>query len=111
MRIVPDYAVRHEDPKPQAFLVSDDEFFLRLSYRIKSDEMSAVMDTSSVLYIIGYVDYVDQFGQRHRGGYGRQYRPGSDERARYKTDDEFDRRNNLWVIEQEGYNYDEVRTR
>ena len=107
---VPDYTVRREDSKPQAFLVSDDEFFLRRSLRITPDEMSEVKSKTSVLYMIGYVDYTDQFGQHHRGGYGREYRLGVDERARYKTDEEFDQRNNLLVVEEEEYNYDQVRT-
>ena len=104
----PDYTVRHEDPERHAFLVSDDEFFLRLTYRITPDEMSQVKARSSVLYMIGYVDYTDQFGQHHRGGYGREYRPGFDDRTRYKTDEEFAQRNNLLVVAQEGYNYDEA---
>jgi hypothetical protein len=107
---LPDYTVRREDPKPQAFLVSDDEFFLHRSYRITTDEMSEVKDQTSVLYIIGYVDYVDQFDQQHRGGYGREYRLGADDRTRYKTDDEFDQRSNLLIVEEKKYNYDQVRT-
>jgi hypothetical protein len=102
---MPDYTMRHEDPKPQAFLISGDEFFLRRSYRITPDEMSKVKDRGCVLYIIGYVDYIDQFDQHHRGGYGREYRPTIDDKARYKTEEEFAQRNNLIVVAQEGYNY------
>jgi len=106
----PDYAVQREDSKPQAFLVADDELFLPRAYRITADEMSKVKDGAAVLYMIRYVDYTDQFGQHHRGGYGHEYRPGVDNRTRYKTDDEFDQRSNLLVVEEKGYNYDEVRT-
>jgi len=105
----PDYTVAREDSKPQAFLVTNDELFLPRAYRISPEEMSKVKDGTAVLYMIGYVDYTDQFGQHHRGGYGREYRPGIDERARYKTDDEFDRRSNLIVLAEEGYNYDRLR--
>jgi hypothetical protein len=107
----PDYTVRREDSKPQAFLVSDDEIFFRRAFRITPDEMSKVKEGTAVLYMIGYVDYSDQFGQHHRGGYGREYRLGMDDRTRYNTDDEFNQRRNLLVLEEEGYNYDRVRTR
>ena len=102
--------VAREDSKPQAFLVTNDELFLPRAYRITADEMSKVKDGAAVLYMIRYVDYTDQFGQHHRGGYGHEYRPGVDNRTRYKTDDEFDQRSNLLVVEEKGYNYDEVRT-
>ena len=29
------------------------------------------------LIVYGYVDYIDQFGQRHRAGFGRQYHPSA----------------------------------
>ena len=38
-------------------------------------------------------------------------RLGMDDRTRYNTDDEFNQRRNLLVLEEEGYNYDRVRTR
>ena len=111
---VPDYTVQFEGPKLKAFLVTDDEFHLSRFYRITPDEMSQVKDTFSDLYMIGDVDYTDQFGQHHRGGYARQYWPMIDDKGRYKTGDEFDQRkfaqrNNLLVVAQEGYNYDRVR--
>jgi hypothetical protein len=111
---VPDYTVQFEGPKPKAFLVADDEFFLSRFYKITPDERSKVVNLQSDLYMIGYVDYTDQFDQRHRGGYARQYFPMIDAKSRYETDEEFDqqkfdRRNNLLVVAQEGYNYDQVR--
>src|SRR5262249_1056269 len=107
---VPDYTVRPQHLKPKAFLVTDDEFFLDRHYRITPDEMSKVKDLASDLYMIGYVDYTDQFDQHHRGGYARLYYPMVDLKSRYKTDEEFAQRNNLRVVAQEGYNYDRVRT-
>jgi hypothetical protein len=104
---VPDYTKQTEDPKAQAFLVTEDEFNLSRLYRITPDEMSKVKNLLSDLYIIGYVDYVDQFYQPHRGGYARQYWPTIDRR----TGEEFAHRNNLTVVTQEGYNYDEERPR
>ena len=50
----------------------------------------------------GYVDYIDQFGQRHRGGYARVYDPRLDTEPS---------RNNLLFITQKGYNYDRLRKR
>ncbi len=105
----PNYTT-HEDPKPTAFLVTDDEFFLSRFYRISPDEMSKVKGLLSDLYMIGFVDYVDQFDQHHRGGYARQYQPMIDVKTRYKTEEEFARRNNLTVVAQVGYNYDRSRS-
>jgi hypothetical protein len=105
---VPDYTGQHQGQKPQAFLVTEDEFRVSRFYQIAQDEMSKVKGLLSDLYIIGFVDYVDQFNQVHRGGYARQYQPMLDLKARYKTNEEFDQRNNLTVVTQEGYNYDEV---
>jgi hypothetical protein len=46
-------------------------------------------------WLIGYVDYRDRFGGRHRGGYGRRYRPNPG--------------NNLVFIDEDDYNYDRPR--
>ena len=54
------------------------------------------------LYLIGYVDYIDQFGQRHRGGYARMYKP---------LTVLLQNQNNLFYVIQEGYNYDRLRKR
>jgi hypothetical protein len=51
--------------------------------------MIAVKDRQSDLYLIGYVDYTDQFKKRHRAGYARIYRPAIDDGGSYKTDAEF----------------------
>jgi hypothetical protein len=102
----PDYTGQHQGPKPQAFLVTEDEFRVSRFYPISANDMSKVKAFQSDLYIIGYVDYVDQFDQAHRGGYARQYQPNRDRRNQYKTDEEFARRNNLTVVAQDGYNYD-----
>jgi hypothetical protein len=107
---VPDYTVQHEQPKPQAILVTDDEFFLSRIYRITEDEMSKVKNLLSDLYMIGYVDYTDQFGQRHRGGYARQYWPMLDIRKQHETDEQFAQRNNLTVVAKKGYDYDRIQT-
>lgn len=107
---VPDYTVQVEAPKPKAFLVTNDEFRLSRFYRITPDEMSKVKNLLSDLYMIGYVDYTDQFDQHYRGGYARQYWPMLDNRSPNQTTEEYNQRNNLTVVAQEGYNYDRVRS-
>jgi len=87
---VPNYTVQYQSPKPKAFLITDDEFFLTRVYKITPDEMSKVNALASDLFLIGYVDYTDQFDQHHRGGYARKYWPMLDTKGRYETDEEFD---------------------
>ena len=53
-----------------------------------------------VLYLFGYVDYTDQFGQNHRAGYARRYDPNIKKGQ-----------NNLVFVTEYGYNYDEPRTK
>ena len=109
---IPDYqlpAVR--DNIPSAFLVTEDKFFFAQSFRIPKVETISIMELESDLYLIGFVDYVDQFKQRHRGGYARLYQPRMDDRSRFKTDDAFQQRSNLVFVAQDGYNYDRPRVR
>jgi hypothetical protein len=89
------------------------------------------------LYVIGYTDYIDKFGQRHRCGYGRVYNPAADDRnlpeylapgpppdadtsrlpavfrkhAAHFDDAIYNARSNLIFLTQPGYNYDRTRTR
>ena len=49
-----------------------------------------------MLCLLGYVDYMDAFEQRHRFGYARQFVPNT-------------RENNLVFITKPGYNYDRER--
>ena len=107
----PDYNVDHTAPVLWAFLVTNDEFFHSRFYGITQDQMTKVNGLTCDLYMIGYVDYIDQFGAHHRGGYARQYQPMIDLKTRYETDREFAQRNNLTVVAQPGYNYDRVRRR
>jgi hypothetical protein len=107
---IPDYSLLEEtEGIPKAFLVTQDSFFYSRVYRIRPEDMVSVKDLASDLYLIGFVDYMDQFNQRHRAGYARLYQPMVDDRASYKTDEAFARRNNLFVVSQEGYNYDRLR--
>jgi hypothetical protein len=89
----PDYNADHTTSVLRAFLVTNDEFHHSRFYRITQDEMTKVKGLISDLYMIGYVDYVDQFGAHHRGGYARQYQPMIDLKTRYETEREFAQRN------------------
>jgi len=100
---------RQDGPIPKAFLVADEEMFYERNYQITPAEMIAVNDHHYDLYLIGYVDYIDQFGKRHRNGYARVYQPTVDNRGSYGTDAEFDARNNLLFVTHGGYNYDRPR--
>lgn len=56
---------------PQAiFLVPDASFFQSPPFEEPMD-VPAIMNGSKILYIIGFVDYEDRFGDRHRSTYGR----------------------------------------
>jgi hypothetical protein len=88
---------------PQAFLVAQEEFVYNVSVNISPEQMVAVNTAfTHVLYLVGYVDYIDHFGQRHRGGYARMYKPLTG----FLKD-----QNNLVYVVQEGYNYDRPRRR
>ena len=50
-----------------------DEFIAMPVRGIDADFLTARMDPTRVLAFIGFVDYIDKFGVRHRAGYGRFY--------------------------------------
>ena len=108
--VTPDYTCVDPGPSLGAFLVRDDEFFVPRHYKITSDEMVRVKDHAADLYMIGFVDYIDQFGGRHRGGYARRYYPAIDE-MRDEAEADRRKRNNLLVVDRGTYNYDRPRLR
>ena len=82
---------------PSAFLVSNDSFNVSSSLLILGDvQFNNITMGELQLFVVGYVDYVDQFRERHRSGYGRRYAHDADG-------------NNLVFIDARGYNYDRVR--
>ena len=82
---------------PSAFLVSNDSFNVSCSLLILGDvQFNNITMGELQLFVVGYVDYVDQFRERHRSGYGRRYAHDADG-------------NNLVFIDARGYNYDRVR--
>jgi hypothetical protein len=89
----PQYDAVKRPPTPKAFLVAQDSYVISASQLISEAEKDLKLGNSE-LCVFGYVDYVDEFGQRHRGGYGRKYVNDT---------------NNLVYVENEGYNYDRLR--
>ena len=73
-----------------AFLMAGDEFFQNLT--ITASEFAQIQ-AGALSYVLGYVDYSDQFGQRHRCGYARRFDARSPA-------------NNLVFVTEAGYNYE-----
>lgn len=78
----------------QAFLTSTDHIFIDMEFAVP--ELAAVLAGTKTLYFVGYVDYIDAFNGRHRGGYARVYSQNE------KT-------NNLVFVTSSAYNYDTSR--
>ena len=92
----PDYGTEQDEPSAKAFLATDGSFNHTRELSVSDSEMDEVRNGTRILYILGYVDYKDQFEQRHRGGYARKYDPHREQ-------------NNLIFVTQRGYNYDRPR--
>ena len=93
-----------------AFLVAGERFIYwnPEAFRVDIADVPRILkEGSRVLYLIGYVDYTDKFGVKYRAGYARRYWPKADE----EIDPElFAKRNNLFFVTQQGYNYDREHT-
>jgi len=79
--------------KITAFLTARDKFFVRRSWPLAANDFEKIKAGTARLYLVGYVDYQDRFGRRHRHGYARVFdgtSPG----------------NNLVFVTNTGYNYD-----
>ena len=92
----PDYP-RPQLSRAKSFLVKDDEIVVSEELTISVGEEQDVKSGSKKLWIVGYVDYIDSFGERHRGGYARLYWPQAPQA------------NNLIFVPQPGWNYDRLR--
>lgn len=81
----------------KAFLVADMAVYFGDTFSVTPAQAEQINDGTLKLYLIGYVDYIDAFGQHHRGGYARLYdpQPGLS--------------NNLAFVTEGGYNYDRLR--
>ncbi len=91
----PEYGPEFQDGPINGFLVTEDFFFVRERTFKLGNRTLADPRTSALLCLVGYVDYIDAFGQRHRSGYAREYRHIIG--------------NNLVFVTQKDYNYDRQR--
>jgi len=89
-----------EDDRTEAFLVCNDRFEFDDDETITLEEKIACEGGKKILIVSGFVDYIDQFGVRHRSGYARRWLPGD------RT-----RNNLIFTDEHPGMNYDRERTR
>jgi hypothetical protein len=94
---VPVYT-RHADARiPEAFLVANDFVTSRNVVRIPGGGgVREAVRGECQLCVFGFVDYIDQFGQRYRAGWGRRYD--------HKMKDV-----NVVFVTEKGYNYDRLR--
>ena len=90
---------QRNEPKPAAFLVKNERFFLHGTFVISVDYWDAIQAGQKKLWILGYCDYIDAFRIRHRAGYARYYDPAADIHPSAQ-------RNNLHFVLQDGYNDD-----
>jgi hypothetical protein len=91
---VPDYSNSQVEHRIGAFLVSDDETFVYGNMQLDPNAIFDAQQGQKRLTVFGYIDYIDQFKVRHRGGYAREYDSGL---------------KNLIYVTQPRYNYDRVR--
>ena len=57
------------------FVTPNDTIYVPQKLEVHKAERSDIEEGKSALIVFGYVDYIDQFDERQRGGYGRQYIP------------------------------------
>jgi hypothetical protein len=109
----PDYSDGTVNPM-DAFLVKGDEFIHQARIVISDPDAVAIWESKRDLFLFGYVEYTDWFGDVHRGGYARRYDRERDGIAVPKVDpdnallrtEELAERNNLPFVDQRHYNYD-----
>lgn len=89
------------------FLVPGHHFQLFRNVIVSAETLSLVGgDSPFVLYLLGYVDYVDAFGRRHRSGFARRYNPSIDVYQNHASHADYLQRMNLNLVQKPGYNYD-----
>jgi hypothetical protein len=97
------YPPTYGSGKAQRFVLAPGEpFKYTNSEAFKMDIEPEVRSGAKKLYVLGYVDYIDKFGEHHRAGYARLYSPELDD-----LNDSF--RDNLIFVTEKGYNYDRPR--
>ena len=93
---IPPYQQAATAERVEAFVSANDWFNLSPRLDLLSTEQWAAVQLNRTerLWLIGYIDYIDKFGNRHRSGYARVYDP-----------DAF----TLVLVQTPGYNYDRPR--
>jgi len=106
---VPEYGSGTGQLIRRVFLVREEDFFTHQTFTILSPDFTLIENETNDICIYGYVDYIDQFGTRHRAGYARRYEPRANDARIYRTDEAFRNRSNLMYVTQPRYNYDRRR--
>lgn len=108
----PDFSAAKRYKCSDAFLVRGQSLFYQF-YDETILNIVTIADIKAekvILNLYGYVDYIDAFGKRHRGGFGQNYYAPYDNSKEYTSED-FPKRNNLTFLMQRGYNDDRERTK
>lgn len=107
----PEYKIPNNHIAAVAFLVKGESFFNFVGEDLNTIERSltALERGESILYLYGYVDYIDAFDQRHRGGFGFEYSPQIDKGAEDHSEQASANRHNLLNLARNKYNYDRPR--
>lgn len=98
-------------------LVKGDSFEIHGEFLQPSSDIEQTMSGGCTFCAIGYVDYIDKFGRRHRAGYARWYDRFVDNRHEtvyFGENKQFSEalyreRNNLLFVTRANYNYDRKR--
>lgn len=97
----PDYSALKDARTPETFLIPDGLYKWDIGFEFKDEGIVEAIEAGEfTLFLIGYVDYKDQFGGRHRSGYARIYVP---------RDPNSPQGNNLSYPTASGFNYDRER--
>lgn len=91
---IPPYNSSTEEEAIRAIMYGTDAIFPFPSFTVSVEDFEAINAGRTHFYVLGYADYIDHFGTHHRAGYARRYDP-------HATG------NNLLIVTQPGYNYDE----
>lgn len=79
---VPDYSKATNSTMKGAFLVKDEvTHWISDRDRGELQDGLAIQAGDKALYVYGYVDYIDVFGVKHRGGFGLRYETSRDQLA------------------------------
>ena len=82
----------------KAFLPADRSFRFSSAFAVSAKDMASLRAGDASLWILGYVDYRNDFKTRYRSGYARRWNPRSAESG-----------NNLVIEAKPRYNYDRER--